>query len=166
MDNIKLDTIQAWLTVKESSLRQLKKYEQYENDITVLKLYIKNEESYKENIDAAHGIINKIDKEFDDLANMSEGQMHTLYNLSLVDKDTNSALSNNLLDVKREILKERQKSKNIYVLPTTYKVFGKYYSAATESNILPKLWTKPDREAYFAAIESVYNDFNSHYTKK
>lgn len=166
LDNIKLDTIQAWLTVKESSLRQLKKYEQYENDITVLKLYIKNEESYKENIDAAHGIINKIDKEFDDLANMSEGQMHTLYNLSLVDKDTNSALSNNLLDVKREILKERQKSKNIYVLPTTYKVFGKYYSAATESNILPKLWTKPDREAYFAAIESVYNDFNSHYTKK
>lgn len=164
LDNIKLDILAKWLDVKTKSLHQLdnKKYDQ---DIEKLKTLIKDEASYKDNKDAAQVIISKIDKEFDDLADMSESQMHTLYNIALVDKDTNSALSNNLLDRKREILRDYQEQKKTYVLPSTQKVFSKYYSQAKEDNVLPKLWTKSDRDAYFRAIEKVYNDFNSYYKK-
>ena len=77
-------------------------------------------------------------KEFDDLANMSEGQMHTLYNMALVDIYTNSALSNNLLDIKRDILRSRQEQGETYVLPSTRKVFSKFYSRPQEANILPE----------------------------
>jgi phage terminase large subunit len=63
--------------------------------------------------------------------------MHTLYNMALVDKETNSALSNNLLDRKREILRDYQERKETYVLPSTQKVFSKYYSQAKEENVLP-----------------------------
>lgn len=165
LDNINLDTLTKWLDVKTLSLHQLdnKKYDQ---DIAKLKSLIKDEASYKENKDVAQAIISKIDKEFDDLANMSENQMHTLYNMALVDKDTNSALSNNLLDRKREILRDYQDRKETYVLPTTQKVFSKYYSQAKEDNVLPKLWTKSDRDAYFRAIEKVYFDFDSYYQNK
>lgn len=165
LDNIKLDTLKAWLSVKEDSLKQLKKYEQYKEYIDNLRNLIKDETTYKDNKDAAQIIINRIDQEFDDLANMSEGQMHTLYNMALVDKDTNSALSNNLLDYKREILRERQEQKKTYVLPSTQKAFSKYYSHAQETNVLPKLWTTADRVDYFKAIEKVYNDFNSNYSR-
>ena len=162
LDNIKLDTLTKWLDVKTKSVHQLdnKKYDQ---DIAKLKTLIKDEESYKENKDAAQAIISRIDKEFDDLADMSENQMHTLYNMALVDKETNSALSNNLLDRKREILRDYQERKETYVLPSTQKVFSKYYSQAKEENVLPKLWTKSDRDAYFRAIEKVYDEFDSYY---
>ena len=165
IDNIKLDTLTKWLDVKTKSLHQLgnKKYDQ---DIAKLKTLIKDEASYKENKDEAQTIISKIDKEFDELAHMSENQMHTLYNMALVDKDTNSALSNNLLDRKREILRDYQERKETYVLPTTQKVFSKYYSPTKEDNVLPKLWTISDRDAYFKAIKKVYDDFDSYYQNK
>lgn len=165
LDNIKLDTLKTWLSVKEESLKQLKKHELYRDDIIKLRSFINDEASYKENKDQAQSIINRIDKEFDDLANMSEGQMHTLYNMALVDIYTNSVLSNNLLDIKRDILRSRQEQGETYVLPSTRKVFSKFYSRPQEANILPKLWTKSDREAYFVAIEQVYNEFDSYYSK-
>ena len=165
LDNIKLDTLIKWLDVKIISLHQLdnKKYDQ---DIAKLKELIKDDASYKENKDEAQAIITKIDKEFDDLAKMSARQMHTLYNMALVDIYTNSALSNNLLDRKREILRDYQERKKTYVLPTTQKVFSKYYSPVKEDNVLPKLWTISDRDAYFKAIKKVYDDFDSYYQNK
>ena len=83
-------------------------------------------------------------------------QMHTLYNLALVDKDTNAALSNKLLDEKRKILIQRQKEGKTYIMPATMMVFNKYFSDKVN---LPKLWTKQDREAYFSAISTVYTDY-------
>ena len=164
LDNIKLDTLTKWLEVKTKNLHQLDN-NKYDQDIAKLKTLTKDDESYKENKDAAQAIISKIDKEFDDLAGMSESQMHTLYNMALVDKDTNSALSNNLLDRKREILRDYQEQKKTYVLPSTQKVFSKFYSQAKEDNVLPKLWTKTDRDAYYKAIEKVYYEFDSYYQK-
>lgn len=164
LDNITLDVLTKWLDLKTKNLHQLDN-KKYDKDIAKLKTLIKDEASYKENKEAAQSIINKIDNEFDDLAGMSESQMHTLYNMALVDKETNSALSNNLLDRKRELLRERQEQKKTYVLPSTQKVFSKYYSKAKEDNVLPKLWTKSDRDAYYQAIEKVYNVFDSYYQK-
>lgn len=164
MDNIKLDTITKWIEVKEESLKQLKKFDVYSEDFKKLKEYTVDESSYMNNKEDAHKIINMIDKNFDDLANMSERQMHTLYNMALVDKDLNSALSNNLLDRKREIIKTYQEMSRTYIMPTTQKVFSKHYSPVKESNVLPKLWTQPDREAYFDAIQKVYNEFDFYYS--
>lgn len=166
LDNIKMDTLKTWLSVKEECLKQLGKYENYSDSIIELQNYIKNEDSYKDNKNAAQNIINQIDKEFDDLANMDESQMHTLYNMALVDKDTNSALSNKLLDEKRDILIERHLRGETYVLPSTYKVFSKHYSKATKDNVLPKLWTQPDRDAYFKAIENIYTNYDKYYKEK
>ena len=166
MDSIELKTLQGWVEVKKSNLESMGKQELYNDDIAKLKEYLKDPDSYKDNKNAALSIINRIDKEFDDLAEMSEDQMHTLYNMALVDKDTNAALSNNLLDVKRNILKSRRKTDSIYILPATKKVFDKYYSDKNELEESPKLWTKPDRDKYFKAIEQVYMDFISHKTTK
>ena len=166
LDNIKRDTLNTWLEVKENNLKQLGKYEKYSALIVKLKDYIKDDDAYKNNKSAAQDIINLIDNEFDDLANMKEEQMHTLYNMALVDKKTNSALSNKLLDEKRSVLIDLHSAGETYVLPATFKAFSKYYSTVTQENVLPKLWTKPDREAYFKAIERVYTNYDKHYNKK
>lgn len=155
-DNIKLDTLEEWLETKENNLKELNKYEEYKNEICLLKELLKDEYTYKENYERISELIDIIDKEFDDLAGMSESQMHTLYNLALVDRDTNSALSNNLIDKKRQILIQRQNDGETYVMPATMMVFNKYFS---DNIVSPKLWIKQDREAYFNAINNVYSDF-------
>ncbi len=165
MDNIKIETLKKWLETSERNLEVVGKYDIYHEKIAELRKYIKDEASYKKNIDVAQEIINEIDQEFNDLANMNEEQMHTLYNMSLVDKELNSALSNNLLDKKREILLSYQENKKKYVLPTTQKVFSKHYAPTSEPNVGPELWTDPDRKAYFSAIETMYKNFDKYYSK-
>ena len=166
LDNINLDTLRSWLDEKREALRQLGKSQEYASDVARLKLCFTDADTYKQHHDEAQALIAHIDKEFDDLAAMSEAQMHTLYNLALVDKDTNSALSNCLLDQKRCILKRRHESKESYVLPCTFKAFGKYYTRPSQADITSKLWTTQDREDYFRAIEKVYKDFDSYHNTK
>ena len=166
LDNLKLDSLRAWLVEKEKSLKLFDKYESYKTDIEQLNSFIQDESTYNDNKGLARLIIEKIDNQFDELVCMQKGQMHTLYNLALVDKDTNAALSNNLLDVKREILSKRHDANGIYVLPATYKVFGKMYSHATNTEVSPKLWLSSDREAYFEAIAKVYYSFISTINKQ
>lgn len=155
-DNMKLETITEWLESSENNLKELHKYEEYGDVIDSLHELLKDEDTYKANYEYVMELINKVDKEFDDLTEMSDEQMHTLYNLALVDKDTNSALHNYLLDKKRSILIRRQKDDKTYVMPATMMVFNKYFSTDLTS---PKLWTKQDREEYFKAICDVYSDF-------
>lgn len=78
-----------------------------------------------------------------------------LFNLALVDKDTNSALNNSFYDVKREILKSKEKE-GVYILPCTKKVFSKYYSD-TPKEI--EFWKIDDRKAYFDSIQAVLSKF-------
>lgn len=165
LDNIDLETLKDWLGVKEANLKQLDKYDEYADNIALLRSYLADTDTYNTNKVNAISIINKIDKEFDDLAGMKESQMHTLYNMALVDKATNSALSNHLLDKKRSLLIEFAKNGTTYVMPATRRAFSKYYTGFSEQNPLPKLWTQPDREAYFGAIEKVYNKYISKLNK-
>ena len=89
------------------------------------------------------------------MSGMDEGQMHTLYNMALVEQSLNSALSNNLLDEKRRILKQYSteplildgKEKRISYVPLgTWNAFNKYYS---DEVVDLKFWTKTDRVAYY-----------------
>lgn len=170
LDNINLDTLRSWLQAKKTALRQLGKTKDFTGDMAQLEPYLADDDTYKQHRDEAQALIAHIDKEFDELTGMSEAQseaqMHTLYNLALVDKTTNSALSNCLLDQKRCILRDRHDSGKSYVLPCTFKAFGKYYTKVSQADITSKLWTSKDREDYFHAIETVYNDFDSLLKKK
>ena len=151
MDGIEVIDLSKWLDAKEAALIELNRHEEFKERIFPLKSYLKDKTTYLSNKDSAIKIIKEIDLLFDDLAGMKEEQMHTLYNMALVDKDTNSALSNNLLDLKRDILKSRS-AKGVYILPSTRRVFSKYYTKHSNSNPMEKLWTPPDRDAYFHDI--------------
>ena len=100
--------------------------------------------------------IEKIDQFFDVKAGIDDGHIHTLYNIALVDKDTNAALSNNLMDIKRSILQEREIENKTYIPLATNYVFNKHFSK-TVSDM--KFWTKDDREAYFEVIKKAYEYF-------
>lgn len=73
--------------------------------------------------------------------------------MALVDTKTNAALSNNLIDVKRRILQEREEKGETYVPVATNYVFNKHFSSQI-SNM--KFWSKDDRESYFSMIEKAY----------
>lgn len=106
-------------------------------------------------------LIKVVDKVFDELAGMKETEMHSIRNMALVDKPTNSALQNYLLDTKRHILKERSEAetssdKHTFVPITTQLAFNKAFSKSVKEL---KFWSLSDRDSYFAHIESIYNEF-------
>ena len=100
------------------------------------------------------GLFSQIQELYIEIADFKESELHTLYNLALVDKDTNSQLNNSFFDVKREILKENKLGR--YIPICTQRVFSKYYSNRSKEMIF---WNNEDRQAYFQAIESVYLSF-------
>jgi len=106
-----------------------------------------NENGFKE-------IYRKVINLYTQISGIMEKEVHTLYNLALVDKDTNSALNNSFFDVKREIIKKNAQVR--YIPICTQRVFSKYYSSSPQEMIF---WSDEDRKAYFAAIEDVYNSF-------
>lgn len=114
-------------------------------------------EKYEDNKSECWQKIHLLDEVFDEMAGMSEKVMHSLQNMALVDKDTNAALSNHLLDRKREILKSRIHKDGIYVPIGTLRVFSKYYTGSDIKGM--KFWTEPDRNKYFADVMAAYNYF-------
>ena len=106
-------------------------------------------------------LMSTVDEVFDELAGMKDEEMHSIRNMALVDKKTNSALQNYLLDTKRNILRERSQAdpssdKHTYVPITTELVFNKGFSKNVKEL---KFWSLPDRDAYYNHIESIYNEF-------
>lgn len=91
---------------------------------------------------------------YHEIADFKEKELHTLYNLSLVDKDTNSQLNNSFFDIKREILKNNISGR--YIPICTQRAFSKYYSKIPNEMIF---WNNKDRQAYFNAIKAVYTSF-------
>jgi len=105
-------------------------------------------------IEAFKTLFSKILDLYTEISNFKENEIDTLYNLALVDKDTNSQLNNSFFDIKREILKKNKLER--YVPICTHRAFSKYYSINPKEMIF---WSNDDREAYFKAIESVYHSF-------
>lgn len=118
------------------------------------------EKKYHESLEIKN-LIKNVDNIFDELADMDKTEMHSIRNMALVDQPTNSALQNYLLDTKRHILKERCEAdtlsdKHTFVPITTRLAFNKAFSKSVKEL---KFWSRPDRDAYFAHIESIYNEF-------
>lgn len=91
---------------------------------------------------------------YTEISDFKENELHTLYNLALVDKDTNSQLNNSFFDIKREILKENNTGR--YIPICTQRAFSKFYSKSPNDMIF---WNSADRVAYYNAIEVVYLSF-------
>ena len=127
--------------------------EEMQSTLNQLGDMLKDKDKFKEWIAEFQNNVEKVDKFFDQHAQMDSGHMHTLYNMTLVDKNTNAALSNNLIDIKREILQKREYKGETYVPIATNYVFNKHFSSHI-SNM--KFWSKDDREAYFSIIEKAY----------
>lgn len=104
-----------------------------------------------------------IDESFDELAGMKPENMHTLGNMALVDKDTNSAISNNYLYVKRNTLRSRENAGLTYVPAGTKAVFDKQFSNEITDM---KFWSPNDRKAYYSKIEEAYEYFTDSLNSK
>lgn len=89
------------------------------------------------------------------ISGFNDKEKHTLYNLALVNKDTNSLLNNSFFDVKRNILKNKTKK---YVPICTLRAFEKYYSKSPKEMIF---WSSEDRKDYFSAIKEIYEKYCS-----
>lgn len=129
------------------------------------KEYEANEGTYRQQLEI-------IDKFFDELAKISEEELHSIRNMALVDKTTNTALGNKLMAGKRQKLIKLQElfnatngEKGAYTFIGTWKVFNKQFLDkesdetvdAKASNLL--FWSKKDRDNYFADIESIYKEY-------
>ncbi len=134
------------------------------NAITMLEKLTKTKKLYsdpnnKAKLDEA---AKTLDLAFGEFSGIDEKNLHSIANLSLVDKDTNSSLQNYFLDRKRDILMSRHnpgpgKKRLTYAPLATRKVFAKDYSRSHPGDM--RLWTRDDRQNYLKAIEAAYDYF-------
>lgn len=76
-------------------------------------------------------------------------------NLALLDKDTNSSLSNAFFDVKRSLIIERDRNGEFIPL-CTRNVFLKYYSKDPSQ---VHYWSETDRKDYFKMIQKTLGEY-------
>lgn len=94
---------------------------------------------------------------YSETTKFKENEKHTMYNLALVDKDTNASLNNSFFDVKRELLKENKGGR--YIPIVTKRAFSKYYSKGPKEMIF---WNSEDRTAYFNFLKEIYTRYLSY----
>lgn len=140
-----------------------------DTEIEIRKL-IPDNKTYLQNSDALTTLVAVFDQIFGDLSGISEDQLHSISNMALVDKDTNSALQNFFLDRKRGILSQRHNNVDnvtgkalTYVPIATFKAFAKEWTQSEPGDM--RLWRQADRDAYFKAIEKAYDYFTKIQTK-
>jgi len=150
------DRAKIWLESHKESIKSLKVDIDREKERD--KLFSKIESLLTNFIkDEFENLYNDIIDFYTNISEIKENEVHTLYNLALVDKDTNSALNNSFFDIKREILKKIELSKEGKYIPIcTQRVFTKYYSTNPTEMIF---WSDKDRKAYFEIIENLYNSY-------
>jgi hypothetical protein len=91
----------------------------------------------------------------------SEHGLHSISNLALLSSGDNSALSNAVFEVKRQLVLDIDRNmdgkKDSYIPICTRNVFLKYYTGADAQQI--HFWSPQDRHSYFNAIVSTLKDY-------
>jgi uncharacterized protein with ParB-like and HNH nuclease domain len=192
-EEIPFDTLREWYTDKIPDIKELKvsgmisddkkkKLSEATDQLNKI-LYINPEDTpdkkilkIKENqFEKSKNFYTKymdaIDKQFDELADIDELQLHHISNLALVEKSTNTSLSNRLMLYKRSKLIEISDKFNktdgqegACIFPGTWKVFNKEFKdlvglngSMKDSNLM--FWTKTDRKLYFRDLETIYKEY-------
>lgn len=146
----------TWLNNHKTSLKFIKNKLENNSDIidaTILKI---DDLLRKYDKETFKNIFSEIIEIYTEIADFKENELHTLYNLALVDKDTNSQFNNSFFDIKRELLKKNKLGR--YIPISTQRAFSKFYSNKPNDMIF---WNDDDRKAYFNAIEKVYYSFTN-----
>lgn len=146
-----------WMDSHIQSLNMLKRTNSFDtNELAKIESFLNDLENVHQDYDKEKftQLYSQIVDFYNKITNFKESEVHTLYNLALVDKDTNSKLNNSFFDIKRTLLKDNEL--NRYIPICTERAFGKYYTA-NPKNLL--FWSDEDRKAYFLAIEKVYKSF-------
>ena len=102
-----------------------------EKEINELKIneFIKNNKDYKSIRDAIDNL----------------GFIHSIGNLALLDKNTNSAFSNSIFKYKRDVLIKKITNECGFIPPLTLKIFSKNFDGADREK---EYWTHNDFEKY------------------
>ncbi len=146
------DRAKVWLENHKISLPRL----QHRDKKDIIESIIKEIDLLIENYDKDRfkALFELVIELYSEVSEIKEKEKHTLYNLALVDKDTNSSLNNSFFDIKRDILKTNANSR--YIPICTQRVFSKYYSESPTEMIF---WSENDRESYFNAINQTYKSY-------
>lgn len=160
-DTVKHEDVKKWFDTASSIIKSDSEYDANSPVAMQIEqlgaLLFDSEQFKKEQVrEKCQACVERIDDYFDGKAGMDSGHMHTLYNMALVDKDTNAALGNNLIDTKRHILQERAREGKTYVPLGTRYAFNKHFSEKVADM---KFWLKSDRESYFNKIKEAYHYF-------
>jgi len=179
------DQIIAWLTSQQLTLPSIinniirsneekRECEKIQNRIKELLSPQDNDEVFKNeynklsrDIDTLYKKLNSITakKEEEGIPPEIREETDTLSNYALVGDDTNSKLSNNSFQRKREIIiniiagKEKDPKGEIfnkYIPVCTRNIFQKYYTPQPDNIIL---WDINDRTEYFKAMKKLYDEF-------
>ena len=105
-------------------------------------------EEFNDIVASVYLIINKI-------SGLSEKNTHSIDNLCLIDKNTNSQLNNSVFDVKREKIKKREVG-GFYVPISSRNLFLKSYTDYPQNNAY---WTSDDRAGYLKSLQETYDYF-------
>lgn len=155
-DQMKQEDIEKWIKAERLRLTD-KPLPEAERLVNELETLLNNtSRDFEEKKSEVQKTMDTIDAEHDKQAGMEKGHMHTLYNMALVDKDTNAALSNNVIDRKRSILQQRETKELTYIPLGTSYVFNKHFSDKVDDL---KLWLPNDRKAYFEEVNKSYKYF-------
>ncbi|MBD5371580.1 MAG: DUF262 domain-containing protein [Bacteroides sp.] len=119
---------------------------------------MQTEESYDNHREAVFVHFRTLDLLFGDMAGIDKEELHSISNMALVTKEANSALSNNYLDKKREILSDTERFP--FTPMATHKVFSKGFRPGNPGNM--KFWTPEDRKAYMVELQEAYDYFTSY----
>lgn len=145
------DTMLAWIDEHLTSFKTFVDQEgnnKYEKIVDML-----------ENFDRKHITQDSFTRLFDEICKEIESDygtdLNNISNLALLDRNTNSALSNSFFDVKRRIIVEKDRNGE-FIPICTRNVFLKYYS---EDASQIHYWSQKDRADYLQAIKNTLGEF-------
>lgn len=130
------DSIKEWL---EETLNYI------EDKTLKEKIQQKKKEEYSDSEDWKD-FFNEINENF-----KTNETLHTIQNLTLLDKNSNSKVGKYIFSKKRELIKEIRKERGKLIPICTEKVFEKDFSKKDTSH--PNIFGKKDQEDYFEAIK-------------
>lgn len=152
-----LGSFKEWKAWVEEHLASLRRIESLNPSTEITKLIGKLEKNNNASLNyySFQELFNSVLEFFRELEDTDESKMHTIQNLALLDKDSNSALNKAVFDVKRERIKKLE-ARGVYIPLCTKNVFLKYY---TENPNQLYFWSETDRQAYLSSIKSTLNEY-------
>ena len=153
-----LEEVRTWVNSHLASLQSREKIQEENTpveDLKAMKMELESRPSKEEWSKLLEKFVSLFWHVLEYEQKLPDTKLHSLSNLCLLDGRTNSSISNNFFDVKREMIRTGG-FEDAYIPPATRQVFLKGFSTYPQNNYF---WDKTDAEAYLNAIKEAYNYF-------